>query len=77
MNTSKHIVKDAIQDIGGISFAANYFKIAPASVFGWVARNSVPAKRSVDIEKLTNGKFKCEQLCPSVDWSYIRKSKKS
>ena len=38
----------------------------------WIKRGSVSCNYCPAIERVTNGQIKCEQLCPSVDWEYIR-----
>ncbi|MCE3262648.1 MAG: phage protein [Pseudoduganella sp.] len=37
-------------------------------------KNGVPEKWCVEIEKLTSGQVRCEELNDKVDWSYLRNS---
>lgn len=47
------------------------------SVVGmWKARKSVPAKYAPDIERVTGGRVRCEDLCPDVNWAVLRQSAK-
>ena len=34
----------------------------------------IPARFCIEIEKFTNGEVKCEDLCPDIDWAYLRNS---
>lgn len=38
-------------------------------------RNGVPEKWCVEIEKISGGKVRCEELNDKVDWSYLRNTK--
>lgn len=58
---------------GGITLLAKHFGVTPWAVSRW-RESGVPAKRCPDIELLTNGKVKCEDLRPDVNWSVIRKN---
>lgn len=33
---------------------------------------TIPADRAIAIEQATDGKVSAEDLCPSVNWNYIR-----
>jgi transcriptional repressor of cell division inhibition gene dicB len=56
---------------GGISRLAKHFDITPWAVSRWKVLG-VPADRCPDIELLTNGAVKCEDLRPDVNWSVLR-----
>lgn len=49
--------------------------VTPQAVQSWF-KNSVPAERCPDIEKLTSGEVTCEELRPDVDWAVLRNSGK-
>lgn len=36
----------------------------------------VPAERCPDIERITAGAVRCEELRPDVDWGYLRRRRK-
>ncbi|WP_438863788.1 transcriptional regulator [Neptunicella sp.] len=63
-------VSKAITYLGGPTVLARYFKVTPWAVSKW--RKQLPAERCPDIEKLSEGKFRCEQLRPDVDWGVLR-----
>lgn len=56
---------------GGMSKLARHFGITDWAVSKW-QKSEVPAERCPEIEKLTNGKVKCEELRPDVNWSVLR-----
>ena len=57
---------------GGISKLAKHFGIRQWAVSRW-KESGVPAERCPDIEFLTGGKVRCEELRPDVNWSVLRK----
>lgn len=60
----------AIKLLGGKSAVAARFGLTPWAVSKWSRR--VPAERCPDLERLTNGAVRCEDLRPDVDWSVLR-----
>ncbi|MGV6989637.1 Cro/CI family transcriptional regulator [Testudinibacter sp. P80/BLE/0925] len=66
----------AIFSLGGPSKVARYFNISPWAVNMWVRNNKIPAERCPDIELLTKGEIKCEDLRPDVNWSVLRNKKR-
>lgn len=79
MNTNMHIcnaIKKASRSVGGQADLARLIGVAPSVVSHWVmGRRPIPAERCPDIEKATNGAVLCEDLCPNVDWGYLRTSR--
>lgn len=51
---------------------ARHFGISPVSVYEWIAAGQVPAERCPEIERLTQGQVRCEELNTRVDWSVVR-----
>ncbi len=41
-----------------------------------LGRKAVPAHRCIEIEKITGGLVRCEEMRPDIDWSVLRNSKK-
>ena len=39
-------------------------------------QRKTPAEICIEIERASNGKVRCEDLRPDVDWSYLRKTAK-
>lgn len=69
MNTQ---IKDSIDRAGGVSVVAQHFEISTVSVYEWIKRGCVPADKCPEIEKLSGGKSRCEELNNQVDWAYVR-----
>lgn len=38
----------------------------------WLHNKPPTIERAIDIEKMTEGKVRCEDLRPDVDWAYLR-----
>lgn len=54
---------------------ARAMQIKPSTVNQWIKGvRPVPAERCPQIERLTNGAVRCEELRPDVDWAYLRKT---
>jgi len=48
--------------------------VTPSMVSHWVnGRVPVAAERAPTIEKLTQGKVRCETICPGPEWSVLRR----
>lgn len=56
----------------GLTALANDLGTTKAVVYMWRDRNNVPAEYCPQIEKLTHGEFRCEDLNDKVDWTYLR-----
>ncbi len=65
-------IKQAIETAGGVAAVASLFSIRPVSIYEWIARGWVPAEKCREIEKVTNGAVRCEDLNSKVDWAYLR-----
>jgi DNA-binding transcriptional regulator YdaS (Cro superfamily) len=62
--------------IGGTVAVAALLKVQPATVSEWFSgKRTLPEKYCPTIERATHGKVTCEELCPHVDWGYLRKPK--
>lgn len=52
---------------------ARLLGVTPSTVNQWTTGyRPVPAERCPEIEKLTQGAVRCEELRPDVDWAYLR-----
>ena len=68
-----HPIKKACEIIGSQRKLADRLGVSPGFVSQWVTGvRQVPADYCPTIERLTNGAVKCEQMCPDVDWAYLR-----
>jgi DNA-binding transcriptional regulator YdaS (Cro superfamily) len=55
---------------GGKSALAKRFKLTPWAVSKWA--NRIPAERCPDIEYMSHGKFRCEDMRPDINWAVLR-----
>ena len=54
---------------------ARHLKCKPSFIYHWFSGyRSIPVRYCIEIEKFTNGEVKCEDLCPDIDWAYLRNS---
>lgn len=64
----------AIEQQGGITAFANALNLSGHAVVQQWRINRVPADHCPNIEALTKGAVRCEQLRPDVNWSVLRDS---
>jgi len=65
--------KKACDIVGGQKKMADLLDVSAPTVNQWLYRvRPIPAEQCPEIEKLVNGRVKCEKLLPNVDWSYLR-----
>lgn len=65
---------EAIQELGGPVKAAITLDVPEhryQTIQSWL-RTRVPAEWCPDIERATQGRHRCEQLRPDVDWATVR-----
>lgn len=48
---------------------------SPQTVSNWRRRGRIPPEKSPKVESALGGRVLCENLCPEVDWSYLRGTK--
>ncbi len=73
----KNSLKESIEHAGGVAAIASHFNISQVSVYEWIKRGAVPADKCPEIEKLSCGLVRCEELNALVDWAFIRDSQSS
>ena len=61
-----------ISHFGGKSALAKKFELTPWAVSKWEKR--IPAERCPDIEEMSQGKFRCEDMRPDINWAVLRTS---
>lgn len=66
----------AIKQQGGPTKLGAALGVSKAVVNGWKVRGQVPPRLCPKIEKLSCGSVLCEDLNDTVDWEYIRGTKK-
>ena len=72
---SKHIaaVKQSIAIFGSGAALAKALGVHPSLPSQWLScHRPIPADRCPDIERVTNGSVRCEDLRPDVDWAVLR-----
>jgi DNA-binding transcriptional regulator YdaS (Cro superfamily) len=62
----------AIGFFGSQTALAKHIGVSPQAVQQWVQRNIIPAEHCPVIERLTDGKVRCEDLNPEIDWAFLR-----
>lgn len=66
-------VKKAVEHVGGVSVLARCIGVAGPTVHQWMnGSRRVPAERCPQIERLTGGAVRCEDLRPDVEWGVVR-----
>lgn len=66
-------VSKACAILGGQRVLADRLGVTPPFVNQWLSGyRRVPAERCPDIERLTGGAVRCEDLRPDVDWGVLR-----
>ena len=70
-----HPVLKAARIVGSQSAIAAQLGLKKQNVYQWtLPGRKVPAEHCPLIERMTEGKVRCEELRPDVDWAYIRAS---
>lgn len=64
--------KEIIAKAGGVRSVSLELKINRQSVYDWIRAGRIPAERCIDLERLSGGNVRCEQMRPDVDWAYLR-----
>ncbi len=71
----EHPIDKAIRvsDLKTVSALARKLGVTRAAVEQWKDEGRrVPPKHCPEIEKLSNGEVRCEELNSEVDWQYVR-----
>lgn len=64
-------IKKATELVGSQAALASLLGVTPGAVSQWVT-SGAPVNRCIDIEKATDGRVRCEELRPDIDWAYLR-----
>lgn len=76
--SAQEFVKYAASIVGGSSKLAQALDITPSVITHWSLPSEdrffrrVPAERCPEIEALTHGQVRCEDLRPDVNWGVLR-----
>lgn len=72
------IIKLAIEGAGGTANVARELKCSTQAVYFWqTGKRTLPAEHCPALERMNEGRIRCEQLRPDVDWTYLRGTKKT
>lgn len=75
MNTESSPLFRACQVAGGLTSLAKLLDVKPPTIYQWLnASRPLPAERCVQIEEVTGGAVRCEELRPDVNWAVLRKA---
>ncbi|MEJ2800607.1 helix-turn-helix domain-containing protein [Comamonadaceae bacterium PP-2] len=67
-------IHDAIQGAGGPAKVARALGVTVQAVCFWRdGLRSLPAEHCPTLERLNDGRVRCEELRPDVDWAYLRR----
>jgi DNA-binding transcriptional regulator YdaS (Cro superfamily) len=69
-------INKAIEQQGGLTALGASLGVSKGVVYQWKQRGQVPPPFCPEIEKLTCGSIRCEELNDSVDWAFVRNSRK-
>ncbi len=59
-------LNELVEYVGGQASLARFLGVSRQSVNEWVSRGRISATAAIEVEKLTNGLFKKEDLRPAV-----------
>lgn len=63
----------AIQGAGGPAKVARECGVSVQAVCFWRdGQRALPAEHGITLEKMNEGRVRCEQMLPDVDWAYLR-----
>ena len=69
----KQALQRAIEVLGTQRALGDALGVKQAAVWCWLHRDKhVPAERCPDIERVTAGRVRCEDLRPDVRWDVVR-----
>ena len=73
MTSQKHPITKAFKAVGSGSELARRLGVHVSMPSQWaMGHRPIPAERCIEIERITNGAVRCEELRPDVDWAYLR-----
>ena len=74
---AKDIIKVLCEEAGGQTGLAKKLNVSQPTVNGWLRGERIGAESAITIECLTDGRFRCEQIRPDINWAPLRKSKRA
>ncbi|MFS8930968.1 transcriptional regulator [Cupriavidus taiwanensis] len=72
---NEHPVEKAAALLGGYKALADRLGVSKSAVHQWKAEGrQVPPEHCPEIERLTLGAVRCEELNDKVDWAFVRRA---
>lgn len=66
-------IREAIQGAGGPAKVAKRLGVTVQAVCFWRdGARALPAEFCIELEKMNEGRVRCEEMMPSADWAYLR-----
>jgi DNA-binding transcriptional regulator YdaS (Cro superfamily) len=67
-------LNDYLQNVETASALARKIGVTPGFVSQWIcSRREIPVSRCIQIEAVTNGQVRCEDMRPDIQWEVLRK----
>lgn len=70
MNTEQ--ILKMFADAGGRAVVMRACRVSSSAVGNWLMRGRIPVEHCPTLERLTSGRWRCEEMCPDVEWGYLR-----
>lgn len=71
--TPEAALDEVVSIVGSMQLLADHLGVTKGAVGQWkLDDRRIPAEHCPAIERLVNGKVRCENLRPDVDWAYLR-----
>lgn len=67
MNTTSSSISEVISFFGSQSELAKKLGLSPQAVQHWIGRGHIPIRRAIQIERLTDGKIRLEDIIHLTD----------
>lgn len=67
--------KEIITKLGGPTIVAASLGITSQAISLWASKNKIPAERCPELELLSQGTIKCEEMRPDVKWWVLREKR--
>ena len=68
-------IRKAVDLVGGNSKLSKLLSVRPPTVSQWISGvRQVPIERCIQIEDVTKGQVRCEDLRPDINWAVLRQT---
>jgi len=59
-------IKRLIDFMGGVRKFAGAMEVSTQAVYGWIDAGEIPPRRAIEVEEMTDGRFKAADLIKGV-----------